>query len=209
MTHTENIEAADLAHLHRLFASATCDASAAMCRWTGGQITLQLDEVLEIPLEDVCAELNIHEEQLTMVVLGLYGEVGGEMVLAFDKENGRQLAASLLQRPVSRDEEWSEIEKSALCETGNILGCAYMNALTRLVGRELVPTPPYFIQDFAASVIQQALVSQAIDCEKVLVCRTVFHQQGEEMNWRVIFVPTKKMRDLMEKESHKPWNKRP
>ena len=31
----------------------------------------------------------------------------------------------------------------------------------------------------------------------------------EELNWRVIFVPTKKMRDLMEKESHKPWNKRP
>ena len=79
-----------------------------------------------------------------------------------------------------------------------------MNALARLVGVELAPMPPYFIQDFAASVIQQALISQAIDCEKVLVCRTAFHHHGEELNWRVIFVPTKNMRDLMEKESHKP-----
>lgn len=201
MTRTQNVETTGLAHLHRLFASATCDASVAMNRWTGGQITLELDEVLEIPLEDVCTELNIHEELLTMVVLGLHGEVGGEMILAFDEESGRQLAASLLERPVSRDEEWSAIEESALCETGNIFGCAYMNALTRVVGVGLVPTPPYFIQDYAASVIQQALASQAIDCEKVLVCRTAFRHHGEELNWRVIFVPTKKMRDLMEKES--------
>ena len=36
------------AALHQLFASATHDASAAMCRWTDGLITLTLDEVREI-----------------------------------------------------------------------------------------------------------------------------------------------------------------
>ncbi len=193
--HSTNLE-----FLHQLFASATHDASAAMCRWTDGLITLTLDEVLEIPLEDVCSELNIDDELLTMVVLSLVGEVGGEMILTFDEENGRHLAASLLRRPLSSEEQWSDLEKSALCETGNILGCAYMNALTRLIDAELVPTPPYFIQDFGASVLQQALITQAATCEKVLICRTAFHRQGEELNWRVIFVPTRKMQDLMEKE---------
>ncbi|MBN2296377.1 MAG: chemotaxis protein [Pirellulales bacterium] len=171
-----------------------------MCRWTDGLITLSLDEVLEIPLEDVCSELNIDDELLTMVVLSLVGEVGGEMILTFDEENGRQLAASLLHRPVNREEQWSALEQSALCETGNILGCAYMNALTRLIDAELVPTPPYFIQDFGASVLEQALITQAATCDKVLICRTAFHREGEELNWRVIFVPTKKMQDLMEQE---------
>ena len=40
-----------------------------MCRWTNGLITLTLDEVREIPLEDVCAELDLGDELLTMVVL--------------------------------------------------------------------------------------------------------------------------------------------
>jgi chemotaxis protein CheC len=31
--------------LHELLAAATHEASAAMCRWTEGQITLSLDEV--------------------------------------------------------------------------------------------------------------------------------------------------------------------
>ena len=184
--------------LHQLFASATHDASAAMCRWTNGLITLELDEVREIDLEDACAELSFGDELLTMVVLSLHGEVGGEMILTFDEANGRQLVASLLGRSVDWSRGCSELEKSALAETGNILGCAYMNALTRLIDAELVPSAPYFIQDYGASVLQQALLTQAATCDQVLVCRTVFRRQGEQLNWRVLFIPTHALRAAME-----------
>jgi len=188
--------------LHQLLASATHDASAAMCRWTDGLITLSLDEVREIPLEDVCTELNLGEDLLTMVVLSLEGEVGGEMILTFDDTNGRQLVASLLGRDVADTDEWTDLEKSALTETGNILGCAYMNAITRLIDHELVPSAPYFIQDYGASVLQQALMAQAMTTDTVLVCRTGFHREGAELNWRVIFVPTDSLRRTMETALH-------
>ncbi len=192
----------ELEMLHQLLASATHDASAAMCRWTNGLITLSLDEVREIPLEEACQELNLGDELLTMVVLTLEGEIGGDMILTFDETNGRQLAASLLAREVNPAEEWSELEQSALTETGNILACAYMNALTRLIGTELVPSAPYFLQDYGASVLQQALIAQATVCDLVLVCRTGFHRQGEDLNWRVIFVPTDAMRQAMGQALH-------
>lgn len=183
--------------LHQLFASATHDASVAMCRWTNGLITLTLDEVREIPLEDVCDELQIGDDLLTMVVLTLEGEIGGDMVLTFDEKNGRQLASSLMGTQPNGEGEWTELERSALTETGNILGCSYMNALGRLIGSELVPSPPYFIQDYGASVLQQALLAQAMTTDQVLVCRTRFHREGEELDWHVLFVPTDGMRQAM------------
>lgn len=195
-------ENSQLALLHQLFASATHDASAAMCLWTDGLIRLTLDEVREIPLEQVCEALSLGDELLTMVVLSLEGDVGGQMILTFDEANGRQLAASLLGKPVSQSPEWSELEKSALTETGNILGCAYMNALTRLIGVALVPSAPYFIQDYGASVLQQALLVQAMTCDQVLICRTGFHRQEEELNWRVLFIPTDAMRRHMTEALH-------
>ena len=198
MSQVRTPESVDLELLHQLFASATHDASAAMCRWTNGLITMTLDEVRELPLEEVCQEFDFGSELLTMVVLSLEGDVGGDMILTFDDENGRSLAASLLGREVETSEQWTELEKSALNETGNILGCAYMNALTRLISVELVPTPPYFIQDYGASVLQQALMAQAMTCDKVLICRTRFHREGEELNWNVFFVPTDAMRLAME-----------
>jgi chemotaxis protein CheC len=197
------LERPQLNVLHHLFASATHDASAAMCRWTDGLITLTLDEVREIPLEDVTTELNLGDDLLTMVVLTMPGEVGGEMILTFDEVNGRQLAASLLHRPVDDNPRWTELEKSALTETGNILGCAYVNAITRLIDRELVPSPPYFIQDFGASVLEQALMVQALTSDQVLVCRTGFHKEGAELNWRVLFLPTSPLRHAMENALHR------
>ncbi len=198
MPSLETSEKLRLELLRQLFASATHDASAAMCRWTRGLITLSLDEVCEIPLEEVCSALNVGDELMTMVVLSLMGEIGGEMIVAFDEINGRRLAAALLDRPVSDSPEWSELEKSALTETGNILGCAYMNTLTRLIDRPLVPSAPYFVQDYGASVLQQALMAQAATGDRVLVCRTGFHREGEDLNWRVLFVPTEGLRRAME-----------
>ncbi len=179
----------DLASLRDFFSAATHHASVAMCQWTSGRVTLSLDELREAPLEEAAAELEIGDDLLTMVVLGVQGELGGQLILAFDDENGRKLAASLLGRAVSNSPEWSELDQSAVMETGNILASAYLNELTRLTCRKLVPTAPYFVQDFGASVLMQVLAAQSLTSDRVLVCRTRFEFNNQHVNWSLFFVP--------------------
>ncbi len=197
MTMTKSIPSQALDALYPLFAAATHEASVAMGRWTGGLITLSLDEVREIPLERVCSELGIGDEPSTMVVMPMTGEAGGDMILAFDEVDGRRLASVLLNRPVATSPEWNELERSALCETGNILSCAYLNALTRALNVELIPAPPYFTYDYAAGVIEQALMQQAATADTMLICRTRFRREGAELSWHVFFVPNAEMRERM------------
>jgi chemotaxis protein CheC len=191
-----------LAALHELFASATHDASAAMCRWTNGLITVTLDQVREVALEEVTAELGVGDELVTMVVLTIGGEVGGNLILVFDDAGARQLAASLLGSEPETGAEWSELEKSALTETGNILGCAYVNALVRLIGADLIPSAPYFIQDYGASVVQQAVMTQALTSDRLLLCQIGFRRMDRELGWRVVFVPTRGMQEAMQRSLH-------
>lgn len=185
--------------LRPLFAAATHEASGAMCRWTSGLITLTLEEVLELPLDQVPSELGLPEELLTMVVLSVESEPGSVLILTFDEENARQLAAALTGRVRHHDPEWDELEISALSETGNILGCAYMNALTRLTGQVWMPSPPYFVRDYFASVMEQALVEQAMNSDFTLICRTGFHREGENLNWHVLFIPSRSLRQKLER----------
>ncbi len=199
---TANDNLRSLAGLQELFASATHDASAAMCRWTDGIITVALDQVRHVALEDVTVELAVGDEPLTMVVMTLDGEPGGSIVLMFDDASGRQLAASLLGRAAGTEPEWSELEKSALMETGNILGCAYINALTRLVGTDLRPLAPYFIQDFGASVLEQTLMTQAAADDRLLLCDITFRRQQENLDWRVVFVPTPALQESLRQSLH-------
>lgn len=199
MTPTQTGTAENHAEIfYPLFAAATHDASAAMCRWTDGLITLTLDEVRELPLGSVAAELGFEDQLMTMVILGMESDPGTVLILTFDEDNARQLAATLTRRLRNPDPEWDELEISALTETGNILGCAYMSALTRVVGKVLIPTPPYFVRDYFASVIEQALIHQAMVSDTALIGRTIFRRQGETLNWHVLFVPSPEFRHLLE-----------
>jgi chemotaxis protein CheC len=72
-----------------------------------------------------------------------------------------------------------------------------MNALTRLINAQLVPSPPIFIQDFGASVLEQAVLGQIADADEVMVCRTGFHREGHNLNWNVIFVPSLGLKDAL------------
>jgi chemotaxis protein CheC len=195
---TETTADQKLAVLNQLFTSATQNASIAMSRWTSGQITLSLDEVREVELDVLPTALDIGDDLLTMVVLTLDGEMGGQLILTFDDVNGRQLAASLLNRDVNADPEWSPLEESALKETGNILGCAYLRSLAEVIDTELVPSPPYFVQDYGASVLEQAVMAQAMASDRALICRTSFRRQGEVLSWDVFFVPTESLLSSLE-----------
>lgn len=202
MTQSSCMEPAKLQLLRELFNSAIYDASTAMCRWTNSVINLTIDEVHELSLENAYKEVG--DDLLTMVVMNLEGELGGSMVFSFSEEDGRKLAASLLQTETNPGPEWNEMEQSALAETGNIIGCAYVNALTRLIDRSLSPSIPYFLQDYGTSVVQQALVAQASARDSVLICRTCFRQESEKLNWWMLFVPSEELHVAMEDAIHWP-----
>lgn len=175
--------------LGEIFSAATQHASDAMCQWTSGRVVLSLDEIRAAALEQLAAEIDLGDDLLTMVVLGVQGICGGQLILAFDDENGRQLAASLLGRDLSTNREWSELEQSAVMETANILASAYLNELTRFSGHKLVPTAPYFVQDFGAAILSQVLATQSLTGDRALICQTRFEFNDQLVNWRLFFVP--------------------
>jgi chemotaxis protein CheC len=182
--------------LRRLFAAATRDAAEAMHRWIGHPVRLTLEEVRRLPLDDACAALEVGDETMTTVVLTLEGEYGGVLLMMFDDRNGRRLADSLLGCSPS-DNEWSELERSALTETGNIFGCAYVGEIAGLIDRLLVPSPPMFVRDYGASVLEQALAEGAA-ADELLVCRTRFRHEDVDLSWLLVFFPTVNLCGAME-----------
>jgi chemotaxis protein CheC len=175
--------------LTEFFTAATHRASAAMSQWTRGQVTLSLDEFKQINLDELEAHIDIGDELLTMAIIGIKGFDDSSLILAFDDTNGRSLAASLLNRAVNTEPVWSKLEESAIMETANILGSAYLNELTRLTNRELWPSPPLLTQDFGLSVLEQVIMAQAMVSDDIVLCKTRFEFDSRHLKWNVFFVP--------------------
>ena len=131
------------------------------------------------------------------VVLTIDGDCGGAMVLMFDRSTASRLAACVIGRPIDPQAPWDELSRSALEETGNILTCAYLTALSGLLDAPLEPSPPHWIEDFGASVLAQALVGQAA-CDRALVCCTTFQSAGSALAGNVYFLPNPELRYRLE-----------
>ncbi len=140
--------------------------------------------------------------------MGLTGPMTGLLLLVFEDRSGFALVDLLLHQAMGTTTSWGELEESAAKETTNIVGCAYVNALaTDLLGilthepnamesidteDTLVPTPPLFVQEFAGSLLEFALMEQAIERDQVLLLHTRFGAGKERfrLDWTLLFIPS-------------------
>ena len=49
--------------LEQLFSMATRDATAAMCLWTGGQVSLSFEELREVDIAEACSVLGVEDQR--------------------------------------------------------------------------------------------------------------------------------------------------
>ena len=57
---------------------------------------------------------------------------------------------------------------------------------------ELVPTPPTFLHEFAGSLLEFALMEQALEFDQVLLVQSTLESAGQgdlNLDWTLLFVP--------------------
>ena len=183
-----------LAALESAFHRGSADASAALAKWIGKPSVIEIDSLEQLPLEDATGVLAEGDDPICFCSTELKGLLSGELILAFDDASGLALADMLLDQPQGTAAEWTEMATSAALETTNILCCAYLNSLSESLARPgdapgLLPTPPRFSRDFAESLLQFALMGQAIASDQVILTRTKFEIDATPVNWTLLFVP--------------------
>jgi chemotaxis protein CheC len=189
------LSASQLSALTILFRHGADDASAALSRWLGRPATIVVEQIEQLGLTEAAGLLSDPEEPVCACAMSLQGGLSGELLLVFDDPSGLALADLLLSRPVGTSKSWDELERSAALETANIVGCAYLNSLSRMFPAkaggpiELLPSPPRFVRDFAESLMQFVLMNQAIASDAVFLTRTAFHIDDAPVEWSLLFVP--------------------
>ena len=194
MTHLNDVQKR---MLRTILGRGAESASQALSRWLGQEVRLTLGDVDQVELEQAAEALGPPETLVAACRMGLTGPLGGSIILCFQDRAGLALVDLLLRQSLSTTTEWGKVEKSAVMETTNIVGCAYLNALAEHLpsglgtAGELAPTPPVFLHEFAGSLLEFALMDQALELERVLLVRTAFETEaaGGGLDWTLLFVP--------------------
>ena len=178
------------------------EASQALSTWLGRDVQVSMEHLEQVSLEVATEQLGPADETVCACCMRVSGAVSGQLLLGFDDASGLMLCDTLLTRD-ERSIEWGELEISAAMETTNIVGCAFLNSLSRVFPESLsaqnpaeiandqtwIPTPPVFVRDYAAAIMQFALMDQACDFDAVLVAQTKFAIDGMPIGWRLLLIP--------------------
>jgi chemotaxis protein CheC len=184
--------------LRMIFDRGAEGASLALSKWLGREVRLAVSDVELVELEGAGELLGPPETLVAACTMGLSGRLTGSLLLVFADRSGLALVDLLLHQPVGTTTAWGELEQSAAKETTNIVGCAYVNALAaHLPGDdgdgELVPTPPSFLHEFAGSLLEFALMEQAMELDRLLLIRSEFAGGPDipQLNWTLLFIPSR------------------
>jgi chemotaxis protein CheC len=175
------------------------EASRSLTIWLQRDVHVATEEVKQVSLDIVTELLGPGDMAICACWMHISGAINGKLLFGFDDASGLKLCDALLSRSM-KSVEWGELEKSAAMETTNIIGCAFLNAIAQVFPKvpddqlrqkdaTWIPTPPIFVRDFAASIMQFAMVDQVSESDRVLVVEIQFTIDITPVNWRLLLIP--------------------
>jgi chemotaxis protein CheC len=126
------------------------------------------------------------------IVAGIYttfsGELTGGILMLFPEQSAKTISKILCDSEI-RDMQVTEIQGSMLCEIGNICLCWYLDAIGKLIGVEIIPTPPVAAYDMIGAVIDLPLIELGKVADSALVILTEFKGEVHEIEGIFLLLP--------------------
>jgi chemotaxis protein CheC len=169
--------------LRELANIASGTAATSLSQMLGRDVDLNVPKAFSLPLADAVEATGDPEETVTGVALPLDGDIEG-IVLLLIKSHGAATLCSLLG--VDAD---SEVGESALGEIGNILGAAYLMALSSMTGLSLLPSTPHVVTDMLGSIVASVLAQTVGHGDMALVLDSSLDITGEPCEISFLLLP--------------------
>jgi chemotaxis protein CheC len=149
-------------------------AATALSQLTNRRIMISVPEINVSRVEDVAELLGDADQVVTAVLMHMLGDLTGRTLLVLPDGDARILVDLLLKKDPGTTVEFGLLEESCLKEAGNILGGAYLNALSDFMSMMLLPSVPSLEIDLAGAVLTSTLLDFGQERDFVLCVETEF-----------------------------------
>ncbi|MCF6410590.1 chemotaxis protein CheC [Pseudalkalibacillus salsuginis] len=139
------------------------NAATALSELVNKSVDMTLPTVKLVPFHEVVQIVGGEETVVAATFFRVAGDAPGNMFLIFTLREAITLLRQLTGDP-NIDEEsifHSEIARSALQETGNILAGSYLSSFSDFTGLNLSPSVPFLTVDMAAAVLSYGLMEMS------------------------------------------------
>ena len=164
------------------------NAMTALSQMIQCKVDMRVPCVRLLDFKDVGTIMGGEEQIMACVLLGVDGEVSGTMMFLIEKKHAKHLVKKIMGQSTGADEDFTEMEASALMEVGNIITGAYLNALASFTGMKIISMPPQMTVDMAGAILSVPAIEFGMLGDKLLLIQTQFFDEIE-VNGYFLLIP--------------------
>lgn len=163
------------------------NAMTALAQLLNCKVDMKVPQVRLLEFQDVGALIGGEELLMAGIYLGVEGDITGSIMFLLEKNSAKHLISKLMGMEIAND-EFGEMETSALMEVGNIITGAYLNSLATITNLKIYPTVPSICVDMAGAILSVPAIEFGTLGDRILLIQSQFMDEVE-LNGYFIMVP--------------------
>ncbi|ABP66885.1 CheC, inhibitor of MCP methylation [Caldicellulosiruptor saccharolyticus DSM 8903] len=168
----------------------TGNAISALAMMIGRRIDMKVPVVKMVDLKEVPEILGGAEIPVVGILLNVEGDIDGFIMLVMSQASAHILVNMLLGTSLNGYSEFTDIEKSALTEIGNILAGAYLTALASLTGFKMIQSVPQLAEDMAGAILSFPAIQFGETGDTALYIETEIFESSSRIVADFFLIPT-------------------
>ncbi|MDH5643049.1 MAG: chemotaxis protein CheC [Gemmatimonadota bacterium] len=193
------LEAAQIDALREVANIGAGHAATALSQMTDRTIMISVPEIKIARLMDVPDTFVGGDTSVIGVSMHMLGDLTGLTIMLLPDNDASLLCDLVLRKPAGTTVEFNELAESSLKEAGNIIGGAYMNALSEFMGMMLLPSVPKFVHDQASAALAEMRGGDGSVEDVILSVETAlaFKDVGQELTAHFLLLPDRASLDAI------------
>lgn len=164
-------------------------AATALSTLLDKPIDMLVPKVRMLPFEEICESVGGAETVVLAIFLRVEGDAPGNMFFILDLDAAKNMLHALIGLSITDQEEYSELELSALNEIGNILAGSYLSSLADFTNLNMQPTVPALAIDMAGAILSYGLLQFGQMGDQALLIDTKFLEGENEVQGHFFLIP--------------------
>lgn len=176
------------------------NAATALAKMMNRKINMDVPKVNVLEFKDVSEILEGAETLVVGILLRMTGDLTGNIMFILDIKSARMLVNLLMGDSTSssnENDEFTEIERSALKEIGNILAGSYLSALSTLTNLLIMPSIPDLAIDMAGAILSVPAIEFGKVGDTVLYIETEFSDGCSKVVGDFFLIPDIESYDIL------------
>lgn len=167
------------------------NATTALSQMINAKVDMRVPKVELLGFQELPDIVGGAENIVAGILVTLEGDIDGMMMFMMEKRCALSVVRMLMGMPESSDDdEFSEMEISALQEIGNIIAGAYLSSLSGLTGLVISESVPYLSIDMAGAILSVPAIEFGKLGDKALLIQSQFLEDTKEVDGFFILIPT-------------------